>query len=383
MKSSLFPTRIMAAAFSFLLVLAACGAAGDWLAGAALDADETPEMLYEKAKAEGKVVIYTLTSRVLDAKESFEERYPGIKLEVYDMRMSEILEKYEREYEAGIHTADVLLVKDDDGIVQNEFVETGMMHRYIPADYRDKYTEDDMKYGMILYTEFKQLFYNTEVYPACPITSWWDLTKPEYKGKVMVRNPASTNEVMGFFMAMVNNSDQMAEEYKKVFGEDIVLDGTENAGYEYIKRLHKNQLILTESDGDICKAIGTPGQSNPPFGIVTSSKLRTVVSDGLAMDATNDITPAVSVNSPAFVFIADQSEHVNAAKLLIRWISGEADGDAQGFKKFVSRGCWSVRKDQPPFKGNLPYSDIKLWELDLDKNYEMVQEINDFWFSIL
>ena len=42
------------------------------------------------------------------------------------MRMAEIFEKVRRrEYEAGIHNADVIFIKDSDGTVYNEMVKTG------------------------------------------------------------------------------------------------------------------------------------------------------------------------------------------------------------------------------------------------------------------
>lgn len=359
-------------------------AAGDsaWLAAANLDAEETPEQLYEKAKAEGKVVIYTMTSRVTDVKESFEKQYPGVTAEVYDMRMGEILEKFQREYEAGIHNVDILVIKDADGSAYHDFVKTGMMHNYIPYDFKDKISEENQKVGLIAYTEFKQVIYNTEKYPECPVDSWWDLTRPEYKGKLMMPNPAANSEIMGLFMAMVQHSDQMEEAYREEFGEDIVLDGTENAGYEFVKRLAANDLILTESDGDVCEAVGKAGQTDPPIGIVTSSKMRSVEEKGWVMDVATGISPIESVDAPAFVMLADQAEHVNAAKLFMRWMCGEADGKGEGYKKFAVRGCWSVRSDQPPVAGNKPYAEIPLWPLDMEYNYSLSRDMNDFWISL-
>lgn len=355
---------------------------GEWLKNAELEAEESPDELYQKAKEEGKVVIYTLTSRVTDVKASFEKQYPGVTAEVYDMRMGDILEKYQREYEAGIHNADILVIKDDDGGVYHDFVKTGMLHGYIPYDFRDKISEENQRVGMIPYTEFKQIVYNTEKYPESPIDNWWDLTRPEYRGKIMMRNPASTNEVMGLFIAMIQHADEMEEAYKREFGEDLVLDGTENAGYEFMKRLVANDLILAESDGDVCEAVGKAGQNDPPIGIVTSSKLRSVKDKGWVMDCCTGVAPAEAVDSPAFALLADQSEHVNAAKLFIRWMCGEADGQGEGYSKFAVRGCWSVRSDQMPVEPNLPYAEINLWPLDVEYAYQLSRDVNDYWISL-
>lgn len=376
------PENSTAAPENTVTAAAENGKNGDWLANANLDAQESPDELYEKAKTEGKVVVYTLTSRVTDVKASFEKQYPGVTAEVYDMRMGDILEKFQREYEAGIHNADVLVIKDDDGAVYNDFVKTGMMHGYIPYDFRDKISEANQEVGLILCTEFKQIVYNTEKYAESPIDNWWDLTRPEYKGKIMMRNPASTNEIMGLFIAMIQHADEMEAAYKQEFGEDLVLDGTENAGYEFMKRLVANDLILTDSDGDVCEAVGKAGQSDPPIGIVASSKMRSVEDKGWVMECCTGLAPAEAVDSPAFALLADQSEHVNAAKLFMRWMCGEADGKGEGYSKFAVRGSWSVRSDQLPVEPNKPYAEINLWPLDVEYAYQLSRDVNDFWISL-
>ena len=43
--------------------------------------------------------------------------------------------------------------------------------------------------------------------------------------------------------------------------------------------------------------------------------------------------------------IAGGSKNVNAAKLFIRWILGEADGNGEGYKPFLQEGAWPARTD--------------------------------------
>ncbi len=357
-------------------------AEGSWLEQAKLDEAGTTEELYEAAKEEGKVVVYSMTSRISDIAEAFEEEYPGVKVEYYDMRMAEIFEKFEREYEAGIKNVDVLFVKDSDGVAYNEFFKPGLLHAYIPSDLTETVSDEFKEFAFAPYFEIKQIFYNTEVYPDGPdITSWWDLTKPEYKGKLMFANPITSAEMMGLFMVMIEHADEMEADYKDVFGEEIVLNGTKNAGYEFVKRLVENDPVLTTSDSDIAKAIGASGQENPPFGIVISSKLRQRETKGLLIGAIEDLTPRDSVMAPAIIGVADGSEHVNAAKLLIRYIGGETEGDGPGFAPFHVQGGWPTRADVAP--EDTPTLDtLNLWPLDLDYNYDNVEDTRDFWLSL-
>ncbi len=353
-----------------------------WLEKAALDQEDDVNKLYEEAIKEGEVVIYSMSSRIVDVKKTFEEQYPGVTVEAYDMRMAEIFEKVRREYEAGIHNADVIFIKDSDGTVYNEMVKTGMLHSYVPKDIGEKMKPEFREPLFSPYLEMKQVFYNDEVYDTSPIDSWWDLTRPEYKGKVMIQNPLSTPENQGLFLAMIQNADDMEKAYKEEFGEDIVLNGTENAGYEFVKRLMENGLIFTDSDTEIIEAIGAEGQTNPPFGIVTSSKMREKFSKGYKLAVVENIKPKDGVIAPASLLIVDNAPHVNAAKLLIRWIAGEADGKGPGLKPFLAPGSWPTRSDVEP-ENTPPLDSLRLWDFDLDFNYQNINELRDFLFTLL
>ena len=95
-----------------LCLLAMSGAAladAQWAEENGLNKTETVEELYQAALAEGGVLnLYGCTGRDETVGKSFEEAYPGITVNFYDLGINEMLEKFTREYEAGIYTADVL-----------------------------------------------------------------------------------------------------------------------------------------------------------------------------------------------------------------------------------------------------------------------------------
>ena len=96
--------------------LAFAGAEEDkWAEDNGLNLDESMDELYEKAKAEGKVVIYTISSRTQKVANAFMEAYPGINVEVYDISSGTLKEKFLTEYESGIHTVDILHSKEQVG----------------------------------------------------------------------------------------------------------------------------------------------------------------------------------------------------------------------------------------------------------------------------
>ena len=84
---------------------------------AGLYEDESSDELYKKALDEegGKVVIYSISSRMAKVKASFEEDYPGMTLEVYDINANDMSTKLSTEYNSGIRTADVIHSKEQTG----------------------------------------------------------------------------------------------------------------------------------------------------------------------------------------------------------------------------------------------------------------------------
>lgn len=361
---------------------ASASSGNTWLNNAGLNKSETSAQLYEMAKKEGKVVVYSMSSRITDVKTSFEKQYPGVTLEAYDMRMPDISDKVKREYQAGVHNADLIFIKDGDGTLYNEYIKTGMLYNYAPKDIAAKIQNKSfIEPEFSEYFELQQVFYNTEANKTCPIHNWWDLTKPEYKGKIMVKNPTADPEIRGVFDAFIQHGDDMAKAYKEDFGSAIKLNGTENAGYEFIKRLASNDLVYTTSGDDVLKGVGASGQKNPPIGISTSSKMGEWINKGMKIGVASGLSPKDGVISPAMTLIAANSTHVNAAKLLVRFMAGDSDGKADGLKPFTIQGAWPTRSDVAPV--NTPaISTMKLWDLNLSFNYKNKSKLDNFWLSI-
>lgn len=355
-----------------------------WAEDNGLNKTETVEELYEAAKKEGEVVIYSISSRMEKVLPNFEKEYPGVKMTPYDISTNELLEKITREYAAGIRTADVIHIKEQTGQIIKEYINKGIFHSYQPDDICNTI---DKKYLFVtpLYFEMSWWFYNTEVNPnGPPITSWWDLTKPEWKGNFLFTDPMGNMGYMALLTTMVQNADLMAAEYKKVFGEDIKLDSDEpNAGYAFIKRFAQNKPIFESSSGGIVKNVGTPGQTKAPVGYAASSKIRERDDQGYVLGSDpENFGPAVAIYGLNTLSIVNEAPHPNGAKLLIRYLMGEADGKGKGFEPFNTIGGWSARSNVPLAEGNIPFNNIPLFETDLDFVYDNIQDVQDYWLSV-
>lgn len=352
-----------------------------WAIDNGLNLDESVEELYEKAKAEGKLVIYTISSRTQKVANAFSEKYPGIVVEVYDISSGTLKEKFVTEYESDIHTVDILHSKEQVGEYTFEIFGEGWLHNYQPDSIFANVPES-YKTLTPLMLELNLWFYNTEVYDASPITSWWDLTKEEWRGRVVFQDAASNDAYCAPLTVMVQHADEMAEDYEKVFGEPIVLaDDEPNAGYAFIKRFLANNPIMAKGSDEVIELVGAKGQTNPPVGYSSSVKLRKK-DEGFAINY-SPTTMQVSNGIPAlnFISIANKAEHPNAAKLFIKFWMGGEDGKGEGYAPLVSLGSWSVRPENPSAEGNIALNEIPLWEIDFEYIYQNIETVRDYWVA--
>ncbi|MDR1211447.1 MAG: ABC transporter substrate-binding protein [Spirochaetaceae bacterium] len=347
------------------------------------DGSQTAAELYELAKAEGKVVVYSISSRISNIKQTFEKQYPGIIADVYDISTNELYEKITREIDAGVYNADIIHIKDEDGMIYTEMVMPGKFTLYYPGDIASHIPESSRRYSMPLYVELAQWFYNYELFDGPPVSSWWDLTRPEWKGRLVMQEPTQGKTYLINFTAFVANADLFERDYERVFGEKLVLSpGCPTAGHELIKRLFDNDIVFESSSDSVCIAVGTPGQKGPGMlGWGASSKLRKNESDGWVLAPIN-MTPGTSLHNQNNLYVVTNAAHPNAAKLFIRWMLGETDGKGPGFSPFNTLGGWSVRDDVIPAEGNPLLGDVLTLEADPAWLYQNVPEIQDFWTAL-
>lgn len=347
--------------------------------------DFTPEeddwdAIIAAAKEEGEVTIYANTSRVFDFARTFYNEY-GIKVITNDMSQGSLFEKLGREVDAGINNADVVLVSDSP-TMYNEFLDTGKVYRYIPSKIIPLLNEwaKDEPLGIQRFGG-KAIAYNSQTYPdGPPVDTWWDLTRPEWKGKVITKDPMLGGSEINFFASFIKYADEMEALYEKEFGEPITLNGTENAGYEFLLRLMDNGLILMSSGTPVAGAVGAPNQEAPPLGIIGPSKLRLMEDEELYLAMLWDVEPVASYLSKQTISIPLFSEHPNAAKLLIKWLYGDENG-MEGYKPFFDLGTWSARSDVPQPFDQKELKDMSLWVEDAPWLYTNIVRFRDFWIQ--
>jgi iron(III) transport system substrate-binding protein len=199
------------------------------------------------------------------------------------------------------------------------------------------------------------LFYNIDTWPdKPPIESWWDLTKPEWKGRLVIPDPRTFIPSYQLFTTIVLNAEEMAKEYTRVFGKPLKLT-TPNAGYEWIKMVFANKpkLVKDTKEG---RFIGKPGQAKPSLGI--GWNLARITDSGnpkygnLQLSPHVTLKPKVGLLYPTPLNIAYKAPHPNSAKLLARWLMGDEKGGGglapwytPGTFPIDAKGVWKKQKE--------------------------------------
>lgn len=349
-----------------------------WVQQARLDADETPQQLYEAALKEDTLVVYSTSTRIIEAGSSFEEQYPGLVVEVFDLRSPDIKDLLEENADSDIPLCDVVVCADNDGLFSQKLMPQGVLHKYTPPDIAGKLVHDVPGEALYFLGEGEVAFYNSR-WDGQPFTNWWQLTELEFYGRVYIPDPFRSDSAYGFLATIAASPELMAETYEAYYGQPLP-EGT-HAGEEFIRRFVQNGLMLRTSSDDVMEAVGAPGVTEPLVAIVISSKMR--YNDiGYDLTPVEDVAGFDGVFAPNCIMIAGGSGNVSGAKLFIRWVLGEADGTGAGIQPFLQKGAFSVRSDAAGQWDGLIRQE-NLLGLDRAKVYDNQARFEQLWLEAM
>lgn len=342
--------------------------------------------LYKRAlEEEGPVVVYASSSRgPKSLEQGFYEKYPGIEVEWNTIGTSGGIERLMTEQKAGAYTADILFVSDFSTQV-NVLNKANMVFGWVPSDLRDVIPREFQDPLLAHRYEARVVFYNDHEQDQSPIDSWWDLTTEQWRGRIVLVDPRTDGSSLDLMTTFVLNAEEMAEDYRRVFGKPIELT-TENAGYEFIKRLADNKPALIDGDKK-GRFIGEP-QDNPPVGVSFAfSRIRDSGDPEhgeLSWSVAVNLKPRIGMLYPSGANIAYRAPHPNSAKLVIRWLLGDEEG-GQGMSPWFVPGNWPSRVDvtattEHPFQEGKSWAvgELNFWYMDTQKIFKIQNEVLEF-----
>lgn len=334
------------------------------------------DWLVERAREEGRVVVYSFTSRIADLEKQFEAAYPGIDLQGYDIPSTEQIARLKAEAAAGETVADVVFISDAP-IVLHELVEKNIVVPYVPPRMSDRIPDQFKRPLLAQRLSTKVLMYNEEANPdGAPVDNLWELTTPAWRGRVVMVDPLQRGDYLDLMTEIVLRSDAMAAAYADLFGDEIDLGTAASAGERFLIDLLANDVIFVGSTDEVNRVVGMRGQSRPPVGFSSYSDMRDNAAEGWALQVANDVVPGPGILFPAMVALGKDVRHPAAARLLIDFMMGD-DSTTGGaaFEPFYVPGDYATRTDIRPHPDAIPLDEFRAWPINPQLTAESRREV--------
>lgn len=357
------------------------------LAGPAMAQDlntMTAEELLPLAQAEGSVTVFSLSSRIAQVKTSFEEMYPGITVNAVDLNSTRQIARLQAEQRAGIYAIDVLYLSETP-IVYRDLLPEGMVEAYVPervkADVPESLRENLLTHRL----STRALMYNEVAYPdGSPIANLWQLTTPEWRGRVLIDDPTARGETLDLLTEIALRADEMAEAYEAQFGRPITVDrDLQGAGEQFIRDLFDNDVVMINDSETLRSAVGIISEGPKPVGFMTYSASRNNARDGMALQISNETVPGAGIMFPAVLALGKNAPIPAAARLLIDFMMGDdSPSGGPGFAPFAVQGDYSARRTIVDHPDAIAFDDLNLWIIDPDRTGRMRQRILDLIITL-
>ncbi|MGH6762090.1 MAG: ABC transporter substrate-binding protein [Phyllobacterium sp.] len=333
--------------------------------------------LVEAAKKEKPITVYDSTGKIVEMAKAFSEKY-GVAAEGSKVKASAQLEMIIREARANNVQGDVSIISDPAAAIA-QLIPQGFAESWLPPDLESKIPAQYQN-PLTVVTSANVWAYNTELFDKCPVTNVWQLTEPEWKGKVAMQDPLGKASYIDWFNQMaMHGDDKVAAAYKAHFGKELQTE-EKSATAAWVKALASNAPLLTDADAAAAEAVGAPGQSQPFMGLMSSAKFRDNAEKGMKLGLCEGLKPWLGWLYPGVGLITKGTNSPNAARLFIHYVmteEGIAPQAADG--KMSTNTDVALPADEPSGIGKV-LDQVFPYELatSLD-DWDMREDWQDFW----
>lgn len=253
------------------------------------------------AKGEGKVLFYNnlQPNGIEPLLQKFREAHPGIATEQIRLGSNALIERFDTEFNAGRHLADVMLTFPDERFEAGE--KAGWMLAWTPPEAAAFPPETKARDRLFTIQQSREaLIWNARlVKPADAPKEWEDLFDPKWKGKVGMNPPwrsVSIQQIIAYW-------------------EDIGIR-------EPAERLKANGVRFFEGSGGIIQAVL---RGDVRVAELSDLPLNPLLEDGAPIGFT--YPKSGTTTSAGKIFVAGKAPHPNAGKVFVNWLMS-ADGQA-------------------------------------------------------
>lgn len=361
-------TRPKSLPLAALLAGLACAAAAE-----ELDLDA----LIEAARAEPPLMVSDSTGKIVEMAEAFAAKY-GVQAVGTKANATAQLEAIIREAQAGNVQGDVAIISDVPAAI-GQLLPEGLATSWLPPDLAEDISPE-ARDPLLVVSSPNVLAYNTALYDACPITNAWQLTDPEWKGKVAFQDPLGKPSYTDWFNQMRTYADdRIAAAYEAQYGKPLETEHG-SATEAFVAALAANGPLLTDSDSAAAEAVAAPGQTEPFVGLVSAAKFRDNAGAGFTLGLCTGVDPIIGFMNSGVGLIAAGTDSPNAAKLFIRYaMTAEGIAPQAIDGKLSSNRTVGLPEDEPSgIAGHL--DDLLLYNPASGRDdWETRQDWQDLW----
>jgi len=347
------------------------------LSTAALAEDFDLDALIAAAKAEPPINVYDSTGKIVEQADAFTAKY-GVKATGTKIKAPDSLEMVIREHQANNIQADVILLSDTPAAIA-QLLPEGFAESWMPPDFVNdvpKLYQDPL----VVTNDANVWAYNTELFDKCPITNIWQLTEPEWKGKVALQDPLGKPNYDDWFNQMqTHDDDKIAAAYKDLYGKDLATD-EDSATKAWVKAMAQNGPLLTSTDDEASAAAGAPGQKEPFMALVSSAKFRNNADLDYKLGLCTGMNPWSGWLTSKVALISTGTDSPNASKLFIHYILTDEGIAPQAIDgKRSTNMALSLPADEPSGIGAV-WDQIEGYDASTaESDWDTREDWQDFW----
>lgn len=270
------------------------------------------------AKKEGKVVFYNnlQPNGIEPLLQKFREANPGIQTEQVRLGSNPLIERFQTEFNAGRHIADVLITFPDERMANG--LKQGWAEQWTPPElpnFPANVNNDNMAFT--LQHSRETIIWNKGlVRPGDAPKEWADLFDPKWKGKVGLNPP-----------------------WRSVAIQQIVAFWEDKGIADAAEKLKANEVRFFEGSGGIIQAVI---RGDVRVAELTDLPLNPLLEDGAPVGFVYPKSGTTLSANEAIV--AKQAPHPNAAKVFLNWLMTKDGQEALQ----TCAGLPVTRNDAPP-----------------------------------
>ena len=335
------------------------------------------DALIAAAKTEPPISVYDSTGKIVAMAENFAKAY-GLEAAGTKARASEQLEMVIREAQAGNIKTSVVLISDVPAAMA-QLVPAGFAESWLPPDLAPDIEES--KQEPLLMVSSPNLFaYNTALSEGCPVTNIWQLTEPEWRGRLAMEDPLRMPIYTDWFNQMRSHADaEVAAAYHKHFGKELETE-FDSATEALVAALAANGPLITDTDTAAAEATAAPGAKDPFISIVSAAKFRDNALKGYTLGICGGMEPFTGFFNGTAALIVNNNPSPNASKLFVHYVmTGEGIAPQVEDGKVSSNRTVHLLADEPSgvaghLDALLPFNTTTAVE-----DWDTRQDWQDFW----